>query len=152
MQQNALYKALVLAFAYSLAICRCTMLQADERSLEPFDTVEVSLPFNVVISPASGFAVNVTAESQVTSAVSVYISDQTIHLSTHRAFSSQQPIFCTVSLPANELKAVKVLSGNILVALAGGFSLPSLSLDVSGASKLVAKDLKAADTAVSSAG
>ena len=151
MQHNpGLYK--VLAFAFSLAICSCTMLQADERSLEAFDAVEVSVPFNVVLSPARDFAMSVTAESHVTSAVSVHISDQTLHLSTHGAFSSQQPIFCTVSLPANKLQAVKVLFPNILVALAGGFYPPSVSIDVSGASKFVAKDLKAANTAVSSAG
>lgn len=141
-----------LALASSLAICSCAMLPTDERSLEAFSKVEVSVPFNVVFTPASHFAVKVTAESQVIAALHVYTSDHTLHLSTHGAFASQQPIFCTVNLPANALKAVNVLSQDILVALAGGFSPLAFSIDVSGASKFVAKDLKAANTAVSSSG
>lgn len=141
-----------LVLASSLALCSCAMLQAHERPLAAFNKVEISVPFNVVVKPAKQYAVKCTAESQVTAALDISVSKQTLHLSTHGAFKSQQPIFCTVTLPANALQAVNVLSSNILVALAAGFSPHAFSLSVSGASKFVAKGLRAANTAVSSTG
>ena len=125
---------------------------SNTQSLKPFNTINITAPFNVIIRPADRFALDVTAEPQVVAALDVSVSDKTLHLGVHSAFSSQSPILCTVTLPATELAVLNVLSPAIVVVVDSGFSLPSFSVSVSGASKFVARDLRAAKTNTTSAG
>lgn len=122
------------------------------RSLSSFTQVQVNLPFNVKIAPASSYSLKLEASQQVVDAVTSSVSNSVLYLGTNRDFRTQQPIYATVFLPAGSLQRVSVQSPVNTVAVDSGFSVQSFSADLSGTGTLYVKSLTAKKTAVTSTG
>ena len=121
-------------------------------SLPPFQSVQVSLPFNVKIAPAQGYSFAVSAEQQVLDAIKSSVSNSVLYLGTHGNFDSKQPISATVFMPADSLQQVSVRSPNNLVAVDTGFSVRAFSAKLSGTSTLYLRNLVAQRVSVTSTG
>ena len=122
------------------------------KSLPSFSTVQVNLPFNVKISPASSYSLKLEASPQVIDAVDSSVSNSVLYLGTHGDFKTQQPIYATVFLPAGSLQQVLVQSPVNTVAVDSGFSVQSFSANTAGTSILYVKNLTAKKVMVTSTG
>ncbi len=121
-------------------------------ALAPFESVQISVPFNVKISPAGNFSLNISADQQILNAINSSVSDKVLYVGTDKPFESQQPISATILLPAGSLQQVTVLSPNNLVAVDSGFSVQALSAKVAGTSTLYFKSLVAQQSLVTCTG
>ena len=122
------------------------------KPLPSFSTVQVNLPFNVKISPASSSSLKLEASPQVIDAVDSSVSNSVLYLGTHGDFKTQQPIYATVFLPAGSLQQVLVQSPVNTVAVDSGFSVQSFSANVAGTGTLYVKNLVTKKTTVTSTG
>jgi hypothetical protein len=121
-------------------------------ALSPFEGLQIAVPFNVKISPASNSSLSISADQQVLNAVNSSVSNKVLYIGTDQNFKTQQPISATIFLPAGSLQQISILSSTNLVAVDDGFSVQALSARVVGTSTLYFKNLVAQQLSVTSTG
>ena len=138
-------------------------------ALEPFETINVSGNFYVILNPGKSSQISVTTDENIMPYLKIGVSQGALNLGTQSGLSlfSSQPQEAAVTTSAvkkinltgnNKLDVKKItgetlvldLSGNEEVHLAG--EVKNLTLNVFGQAAIYAKDLKADNVTIAGAG
>ncbi|KAK9829706.1 hypothetical protein WJX72_007448 [[Myrmecia] bisecta] len=126
-------------FLTALALVSATAVAGDPttRQLSPFHTVQVNVPFNTLIQPATGntYSVSIDAEQAVKDKFRATLLNNILALDIYGSIQTSQPVLITVILPASQLQEVDV-SSSAQVSVAGGFSANPFTATNTGSSRL----------------
>lgn len=143
---------IVLSLVLSLLACNAAAQDYTTINLGEFNQISVCTPFNVVVQPGPGYALQIAAEAAVRNALKASVSGGTLSLQTTGAFATSQPIQCIVSLPAAQLAGISIIAPNTVVLLRNGFTPKKLTAAVAGNSSLLADSINAAAAALTATG
>lgn len=147
-----MHSVVVFSVVLSLLACNAAAQDYTTTNLDPFTQISVCTPFNVVVQPGPGYALQIAAEASVKNALRATVAGGTLSLQTSGAFSTSQPIQCIVSLPAAQLAEISIIAPNTVVLLRNGFTPKKLTASVAGNSSLLADSINAAAVALTATG
>jgi hypothetical protein len=125
-------------------------------SLQPFTTVALCAPINLLILPnaTGGYAVTVQAEQVVIDGLNITVQPPgELTITAAGPFATNRTIQLAVSLPADALAGVKHFGPSALVYVAPGFTAGGLNLaSAPGAGQLYVNSVNATQVLVAAAG
>ncbi|KAK9915704.1 hypothetical protein WJX75_002879 [Coccomyxa subellipsoidea] len=126
------------------------------KDVQPFKTIRVCQPFNVLVSPSSQanqYQIVLEADDSVGRALQASVADGVLSLGVSGRFSTPNPIKLTVKLPASQLERVEVKPATaVQVVVLGAFSPANFTAINSGVSTLQVKGLTSANVKLQNAG
>lgn len=107
--------------------CIGCMAATTTKDLEPFDSISICAPLNVLVVPSTNGASQIRIEADMASSLSATVSGSRLSIETTGSMQANNDIKVTVSLPATALRALEVRS-SLNVYLAPGFVSKALQL------------------------
>ena len=122
------------------------------KQLQPFNKLQIKVPFNVLVVPNPRFQLTLEAEPDVRAAVVATVTDGSLSLGTAAPFSSTRPIRVTVGLPADQLRVLNLAGSSFAVIVLPGFNVTELELSNAGTSRIAVQNVTATSVHIISSG
>ncbi|BDA44399.1 hypothetical protein COCOBI_05-5830 [Coccomyxa sp. Obi] len=135
----------ILTVAALVAAARMASAAPVTKAVQPFNSIRVCQPFNVLVSPSSQanqYQIVLDADDSVGRALQASVSGGVLSLGVSGRFSTNNPIKLTVQLPASQLQRIEVKPATaVQVVVLGNFTPSSFTAINSGVSTIQIKGL-----------
>lgn len=124
----------------------------ENRPLQPFNKVQIKVPFNVLVAPSSKYQLTLEAEPAVRASVVADVSEGSLSLGTSAPFSTTKPVKVTVGLPADQLHVLNLAGAAFAVVVLPGFNTSTFEVTNAGTSRIAVQNVTANSVHIISAG
>lgn len=124
----------------------------ETRALQPFHTLQIKVPFNVLVAPSLKYQLTLEAEPAVRASVVADVSEGSLSLGTSAPFSTTKPVKVTVGLPADQLHVLNLAGAAFAVVVLPGFNVSTFEVTNAGTSRIAVQNVTANSVHIISAG
>lgn len=104
-------------------------------------------PFHVLVTGGSNYSVSINADQSVIDALDAAVASEQLRIGTSKAFSTQQPIQVTVTVPG-DLQTIHVPAALIAVYVEGSAVAPAFNATITGPSLVALLNLNVTDLSI----